>query len=325
MRNITVKQLRLLSAAARGGSFAAAAEACNVTPPAVTMQMQQLEADVGLPLFERDGRGMRLTAAGREVLAAAERIDAVIADCVAGLAGLKSLANGRVIVGVVSTAKYFAPQMLAAFARSHPGIDIELVVGNREDTIAAFRDGRFDVAVMGRPPEGIEVESTLIGDHPQVVIAPPDHPLARRRAIAPQKIVGETLLMREVGSGTRLLAERFLARHDIKPRIGMEIGSNETIKQAVIAGLGIAFISGHTIASEINDGRLVVLDVVGLPEIRHWFVVRPAAKRLMPAAGALRDFLVTEGRQFLPKVRLHGRGRKAKRGNGLAESASDPC
>jgi DNA-binding transcriptional LysR family regulator len=192
--------------------------------------------------------------------------------------------------------------MLAVFARSHPGIDIELVIGNREDTIAAFRDGRFDVAVMGRPPEGVEVESTLIGDHPQVIIAPPDHRLARRRAIGPREIAGETLLMREVGSGTRLLAEQFLAQHSIKPRIGMEIGSNETIKQAVMAGLGIAFISGHTIASEVEDGRLAVLDVVGLPEIRHWFVVRPAAKRLMPAAGALRDFLVADGHRFLPNV-----------------------
>lgn len=312
MRNITVKQLRLLTAAARGGSFAAAAEACHVTPPAVTMQMRQLEDDVGLPLFERDGRGLRLTAAGKEVLAAAERIDAVLADCTAGLAGLKSLGSGRVAVGVVSTAKYFAPQMLAAFARTHPGIDIELVIGNREDTIAAFREGRLDVAVMGRPPEGVEVESTLIGDHPQVIIAPPDHPLAAKRAIAPRAIAGETLLMREPGSGTRSLAEQFLAQHGIKPRIGMEIGSNETIKQAVIAGLGIAFISGHTIASEINDGRLVMLDVAGLPEIRHWFVVRPAAKRLMPAAGALRDFLVAEGRRFLPEVGLRGRGHKAK-------------
>ena len=113
MRNITVKQLRLLTAAARGGSFAAAAEACNVTPPAVTMQMRQLEDDVGLPLFERDGRGFKLTTAGKEILAAAEKIDAVLADCAAGLAGLKSLAGGRVAVGVVSTAKYFAPQMLA--------------------------------------------------------------------------------------------------------------------------------------------------------------------------------------------------------------------
>lgn len=150
MRNTTVKQLRLLSAAARGGSFAAAAAACHVTPPAVTMQMHQLEADVGLPLFERNGRGFALTAAGREMLAAAERIEVVLADCAAGLAALKSLASGRVTVGVVSTAKYFAPQMLAAFARSHPGIDIELVVGNRGDTIAALKSGRLDAAIMGR-------------------------------------------------------------------------------------------------------------------------------------------------------------------------------
>jgi DNA-binding transcriptional LysR family regulator len=302
MRNITVKQLRLLAAAARGGSFAAAAEACHVTPPAVTMQMQQLEAEAGLPLFERDGRHFALTAAGRELLTCAGKVEAVLADCAAGIAAFKSLASGRVAVGVVSTAKYFAPQMLAAFARAHPGIDIELIIGNREDTIAAFKSGRLDVAVMGRPPEGIEVESALIGEHPQVLIAPPDHPLAKRRAIPPKDIAGETLLMRETGSGTRLLAERFLHKHHIKPRIGMEIGSNETIKQAVIAGLGIAFISAHTIASEIEDGRLVVLDVVGLPEVRQWFVVRPAAKRLMPAAGALRDFLVAEGRRFLPDL-----------------------
>lgn len=300
MRNVTIKQLRLLAAAARGGSFAAAAEACHVTPPAVTMQMHQLEADAGLPLFERHGRGFALTGAGREVLTAAERIDAVLADCTAGLAALKSLETGRVAVGVVSTAKYFAPQMLAAFARAHPGIDIELVIGNREETIVAFKSGRLDVAVMGRPPEDVEVESVPIGDHPQVIIAPPDHRLARRRSISPQEIADETILMREIGSGTRTVAARFLAKHGVKPRIGMEIGSNETIKQAVIAGLGIAFISAHTIAAEIADGRLVVLDVIGLPEIRQWFVVRPAAKRLMPAAGALRDFLVAEGRKFLP-------------------------
>ncbi len=302
MHNTTLKQLRLLIAAAQGGSFAAAAEACHITPPAVTWQMQQLEAEVGLPLFERNGREFGLTAAGREVLAAAERVEAVLADCTAGIASLKSLATGRVTVGVVSTAKYFAPQMLAAFARAHPSIDIELVVGNREETIEAFKSGRLDVAVMGRPPEEVEVESALIGDHPQVIIAPPDHPLAKRRAIAPQEIAGETMLMREVGSGTRMVAERFLAKHDIRPRIGMEIGSNETIKQAVIAGLGIAFISAHTIAAEIDDGRLIMLNIAGLPEVRRWFVVRPAAKRLMPAARVLRDFLVTDGHRFLPKL-----------------------
>ncbi len=155
--------------------------------------------------------------------------------------------------------------MLAAFARAHPDVDMELIIGNREDTIAAFQNGRFDVAIMGRPPEGVRVESALIGDHPQVIIAPPDHPLAKRRSIPPREIAKQTILMREVGSGTRLLAEKFLAEQGIEPRIGMEIGSNETIKQAVMAGLGIAFISAHTIAAEIGDGRLAILDVVGLP------------------------------------------------------------
>lgn len=310
MKNTTIKQLRLLCAAVRGGSFAAAAEACNVTPPAVTMQMRQLETDVGLPLFERKGRALTLTAAGREVVAAAERVEAVLGDCAAGLAALKSLTGGRVTVGVVSTAKYFAPQMLAAFAHIHPGVDLELVVGNREETIAAFKSGRLDVAIMGRPPEAVDVESTPIGEHPQVVIAPPHHPLAKRRSISPQQIADETILVREVGSGTRLLAEQFMARHGIKPRIGMEIGSNETIKQAVIAGLGIAFISAHTIAAEIDDGRLVMLDVVGFPETRNWYVVRLASKRLMPAARALRDFLVADGRSFLPRVEDRRRGRE---------------
>ena len=124
--------------------------------------------------------------------------------------------------------------------------------------------------------------------------------LSKRRAIPPTELAGETMLMRESGSGTRMLSERFFTAVGMSPRIGMEIGSNETIKQAVMAGLGIAFISAHTIAAEINDRRLIILDVVGLPKIRHWYVVRPAAKRLMPAARALRDFLITEGRQFLP-------------------------
>lgn len=302
MRHVTLKQLRLVAAAARGGSFAAAAEACNVTAPAVTMQMQLLEAEIGLPLFERHGRTLALTDAGREILASAQVIESAIEDCAAGLAKLKAVKSGRVTVGVVSTAKYFAPQMLAAFGRQHPGIELELVVGNREETMADFVAGRFDVAVTGRPPEGIEVESALIGDHPHVLIAAVDHPLARRRAIDPARIADEIVLVREAGSGTRQLTERFLARSGIKPKIGMEIGSNETIKQAVMAGLGIAFISAHTIAAEIEDGRLVVLDVVGLPEMRQWFVVRPAARRLMPAAASLRDFLVSEGQTFLPRM-----------------------
>ncbi len=303
MLNITLKQFRLLTAAARGGSFVSAAEACHLTPPAVTMQMRQLEDEAGIALFERQGRSFALTQAGREVLAAAEKVEAVLADLGAGLAAMKSLKSGRVTVGAVSTAKYFVPRMLAAFEKQQPDIDIELVIGNRAETIAAFKDGRFDVAVMGRPPEGVEVESALIGDNPHVMIAPPDHPLARQRRIPASALDGETVLTRETGSGTRMLAEQFFDKAGVAPRIGMEIGSNETIKQAVMAGLGIAFISADTIEAEIDDGRLAVLDVIGLPIVRQWYVVRPAAKRLMPAARALRDFLTREGRGLLPALK----------------------
>lgn len=302
LRDITFKQFRLLDAAARGGSFAAAAQARHLTPSAVTMQMQQLENAAGIALFERHGRHIALTEAGREVLAAARRAEAVLADLDAGLAALKALKSGHVVVGAVSTAKYFIPRMLAAFARIHPEIEIKLIIGNRAETLAAFADGRFDIAVMGRPPEGVPVESMPIGPNPHVLIAPPSHRLAGRKQIAPSELADETLLMRETGSGTRMLAERFFAAAGVTPRIGMEISSNETIKQAVIAGLGIAFLSAHTIEAEIADGRLAVLRVQGLPETRQWFVVRPAAKRLMPAARALRDFLTTEGRNLLPHV-----------------------
>jgi LysR family transcriptional regulator, low CO2-responsive transcriptional regulator len=170
----------------------------------------------------------------------------------------------------------------------------------------------------GPSSRSVRVESALIGDHPQVIIAPPDHILANKRSISPREIAKQTILMREVGSGTRLLAEKFLAQHGIEPRIGMEIGSNETIKQAVMAGLGIAFISAHTIAAEICDGRLAILDVVGLPDVRQWFVVRPAAKRMMPAARSLRDFLVAEGRRFLPSVN-QPRGKRPGRSGGRSD------
>jgi DNA-binding transcriptional LysR family regulator len=302
MRNITLKHLRLVESAARLGSFTAAAEANHVTPPAVTMQMRQLEDEVGLPLFDRDGRGLTPTAAGQEVLLAARKVEAVLTECLEALVALKSLDGGRVTVGVVSTAKYFAPRMLAAFAKKHPKIELQLVVGNRREVVAQFEAGLFDVCVMGRPPETCEIESDRIGPHPHVIVAPPDHPLAKKRHLGPAVLAGETFLVREIGSGTRTLMEGFFAHAGVQPVIGMEIGSNETIKQAVMAGLGLAFISGHTIAAELADGRLVVLDVSGLPLERTWYVVRLAARRLMPAARALRDFLVADGGTFLPKM-----------------------
>ncbi|QJP13921.1 LysR family transcriptional regulator [Starkeya sp. ORNL1] len=300
MRNVTLKQLRAFAAVIHAGTVTGAAKILNVTAPAVTMQVQLLEDQMELPLLDRAGDRFQPSDAGREVLAAVARIERALADCGAALDAMKGLNAGRVSVGIVSTAKYFAPGALGAFARSHPGIEVALVVGNREDIIAALRGDAIDVAIMGRPPLDIEVEQSPIGDHPHIIVAPAGHPLAGRR-VSPADLAGYTFLVREPGSGTRTLMERFFQEAGVAARIGMEIGSNETIKQAVMAGLGLSFISAHTVAAEIGDGRLVALDVEGLPVVRQWFVVKRSAKRLTPPAAALSDFLAQRGAEFLPR------------------------
>jgi LysR family transcriptional regulator for metE and metH len=284
------------------GSYAAAAEATHVTPPAVTMQIKGLEEEIGLPIFERDGTRLVPTAAGQKLIDAARRIDAVLSDARESLEAMRRTDGGRVTIGVVSTAKYFAPRMLAAFSRLHPKVELNLVVGNRSDVLGRFLAGEFDLSIMGRPPEDVPVESDLLGPHPHVVVAAIDDPLAAEQAIAPERLADRVFLVREPGSGTRTLMEGFLERTGIHPKIGMEIGSNETIKQAVIAGLGLTFISAHTVAAEMEDRRLALLDVVGLPLWRRWYVCRLGRKRPMPAARRLMDFLVQEGETFLPKA-----------------------
>ena len=300
MRNVTLKQLRVFAAVVRCGSSAAAANRLNVTPSAVTLQMQALQQQVAVPLVERSATWTSPTEAGRQLLDTVERIEALLSDCDASLAALTGVRRGTVRVGVVSTAKYFAPQALAAMLRVHPGLDIQLVVGNRADVVAGLRLYEIEVAIMGRPPDELDVVAAVIGEHPHMIVAPVGHPMAGRAGIAPGELAGETFLVREPESGTRTLMERFFAGAGIAPRIGMQIGSNETIKQAVVAGLGIAFLSGHTIGAELVAQRLVVLDVRGLPVVRHWHVVHMRQRRMMPAAEAVRAFLTERGRLYLP-------------------------
>lgn len=300
VRRLTLRQLRAFDALVRAGTITGAAQILLVTPPAVLLQLRQLEETIGMPLFERTSDGAQPTEAGREILNAVARIDAALNDCVAATEAMRNMDGGMVSIGVVSTAKYFAPRALADFKRRHPAAELRLLVGNREETIAALEGFAFDLAVMGRPPEHFPVEQAVIGDHPHVIVASPDHKLAGRRRIALNDLRDETFLIREHGSGTRMLAERLFASAGMSIPAGMEMGSNETIKQAVIAGMGIAFISAHTTAAEVEDGRLVLLDVAGLPVVRQWFVVRRQEKRLLPMGLALWDFLAEVGATFLP-------------------------
>jgi LysR family transcriptional regulator for metE and metH len=301
LRDITLKQLRVLAAVAKSGKITGAASALGVTPPAVTLQLQQLERSVNLPLFDRSHVGLRPTDAGVYMLDVAARITSTLEECSEGLRELQGLGRGRVSIGVVSTTKYFAPLALAEFARSHPGVELELLVANRDETIATLTSFRLDMAIMGRPPQtAIELEQQVMGDHPHVIIAAPSHRLASKRQVTLSALIHDKFLLREPGSGTRILTDQLFAKAGLAPSFGMEFGSNETIKQAVMAGLGIAFISGHTVAAEVEQERLVVLPVKGLPLVRKWYVIRAKAKHLLPAGVALWDFLVKEGASFLP-------------------------
>jgi LysR family transcriptional regulator, low CO2-responsive transcriptional regulator len=309
LRDITLRQLRALAALADSGSVTTAAKTLHLTQPAVTLQLRNLQDLAELPLLQRTSDGMLLTDAGREMLHLSERIETAIAHCQASLEMISGRTAGRVSVGAVSTAKYFVPFVIAAFSRLNPKIEVVLSIGNREEIMQALRNYRLDVAIMGRPPPDIEVEKTLLGDHPHVIVAPHGHWLAREEGLAVVDLTHETFLTREVGSGTRMLMERLFEATELTPTIGMEFDSNETIKQGVIAGLGIAFISAHTVANELEDGRLVVLDVAGLPVTRQWFVIRRTDKVLLPPAQEAFDFMSSEAARFLPRPPMKGRFR----------------
>jgi DNA-binding transcriptional LysR family regulator len=300
-RDLTIRQLRALAVLQSAGSVTAAANRLNLTQPAVTLQLRNLQTLAGLPLIQRTGDGMVLTDAGLNVLALAERVEAALLDCERSLDMIAGRSGGRVSIAAVSTAKYFVPFAIAAFSRRFPQVDVTLRIGNREDIREALRGYDLDIAIMGRPPVDVQVEIRPLGKHPHVIIAAADHMLSNKKRIAVADLASESFITREIGSGTRMLMEQFFQKSGLKPKIGMEMDSNETIKQAVIAGLGIAFISQHTVSHELDEGRLVALKVAGLPVMRQWHAIRRADKILLPPAQAMLDFLGKEGSRYLPK------------------------
>ncbi len=301
-REVTLRQLRALALLQKHRSVTAAAKQLHLTQPAVTLQLRNLQALAGLPLIQRTADGMLLTDAGRHVLALSERIEAAIGLCETSLDMIAGRTAGRIAIGAVSTAKYFVPFAIAGFSRLHPNVDVSLSIGNRQEIGTALRGYELDIAIMGRPPADVPMNVHLIGDHPHVIIAPTGHRLARKPRLAPGALAGETFLTREPGSGTRGLMEQMFESAGVRPTLGMTMSSNETLKQAVIAGLGIAFISAHTVATELDERRLVTLDVEGMPVVRQWFVLSRKDKVLLPPAQAMLDFLSAKGAQFLPRT-----------------------
>src|SRR5512134_3518166 len=302
MRGVTIRQLQIFVTAADHLSFARTSEQLHLTQAAVSLQIKQLETMVGLALFERRGKKLALTEAGEHLLRYARQILDALKDADAAISALKGLRGGHVRMGVVSTAKYFAPALLAQFHRRHPGVRVSLSVNNREVIVRDLERGEIDVAVMGTPPQRFETTAVAFADNPLVVIAPATHPLAHRRRIPLSALSGETFMVREQGSGTRSSMERFFAERGFAPKIGSVMSSNETIKQAVMAGMGLALISRHTIGLELAAGRLAELDVSGLPLMRRWYVVRRAGRFESPASTAFVDFVVDSAPDVLGRM-----------------------
>lgn len=277
----------------------------GLTAPAVHSQLKTLENAINAPLLDRTARGqIQLTPQGEYLVQAEGQIRATLDRALRGIAALSDGKEGVVVLGAVSTAKYFAPRIVALLDQEFPGIEVMLRISNRTETIAALSQGEFDLCIMGRPPRQPELDAVPLADHPHVVIAAPHHRLAGRSAIPLAELGRERFIMRETGSGTRLLGERYLERFtgpEAPRRVIMD--SNETIKQAVMSGLGIALISAHTVAQEIVEHRLTVLDVPGLPILRKWFLLTPRMAPQSAAAAKVTDWITTHAADCIPDVR----------------------
>ena len=301
LRQITLKQIRGFEAVVNAGSVSSAARELHLTPPAVSLQLRDLENAIGIPLLERSESGLVPTLAGRALFDLSQEIQETLSRFGESITELKGIDHGVVSVGVVSTARYFAPMVLAEFMRIYQDIKIQLQVGNRATIMEKLEALELDFAITGLPPDHFEVKKEFISNHPQIIIAAPDHPLAGKPRIPLGELKHETFLLREPGSGTRSVTDRLFARRKDLPKSGLEFGSNETIKQAVMAGMGIALLSAHTVAAELKEKRLVALDVKGTPINRKWVVVKHANKRFLPSAQALWNFVARNGKHYLPK------------------------
>lgn len=305
MKNATFRQLRVFSEVARHLSMARAAEALHLTPPAISMQIRELEQHVGLPLFERNGRRLSLTTGGEYMLVYARRILATVKDAQDAAARLARQESGLLTLGMVSTATWFVPRLVVDFKREHEGVDVRIVLGNREQLLTALAQNEVDIAIMGRPPRDMATRAEPFAAHPHVFIAPRGHALERVGHPTPSALAPYEFIIRERGSGTRALFEDFMSRQAIEPRLAMELPSNELIKQCVVNGLGLGFVSLHTIENELDRGELTLLSVEGTPVIRAWNCVHMLSKLLSPPAEAFRYFVLEHGERLLAQRFAH--------------------
>ncbi len=295
MRPYTFKQIQTFMEVARQGSVSKAAERLFVTQPAVSMQLRQLEEAFGLALVEPMGRNIQLTAAGQVFLTHATTAMGQFKDLEALMEDFIGLKKGRIDLAVVSTAKYFVPMLLVRFKRQLAGIEVHLQIENRDSVLGMLARFEVDLVVMGRAPSHLDCVAEAFATNPLGIVAAPDHPLARRKNLNFSALGAHQFVVREVGSGTRAAMQRLFEENATPLNVVMEMPSNETIKQAVMAGMGLSFLSLRTVRHELASGHLALLDVQGLPQMNQWYVTHLRSKTLSPAAKAFKSFLLEQG------------------------------
>jgi DNA-binding transcriptional LysR family regulator len=299
---ITFRQLRLFAEVARQGSVVGAAQTLHLTPPAVSLQIKELESQVGQSLFDRGGRALSLSTAGEYFVVYARRLLATLKEAEDAMARFKRLESGRLTIGMVSSANYFLPQLLAHFHGEHPQVEVRLKLGGREQLAAMMAASEVDLCVMGRPPVDFPNRAEPFAMHPHVLVTAPTHRFAQAESVPATALASEPFIVREPTSGTRSALQEYLDEYRLKPTFVMEMASNEAIKQAVMAGMGISLLSLHTIGLEWKSGLIATPTVEGLPLVRRWNVVHQAGRQLSPAAEAFRYFVLERGEAHLAEV-----------------------
>jgi len=299
VKHATLRQLKVFASVARHLSFARAAEELHLTQPAVSGQIKKLEEHAGVALFEQFGKKTHLTAAGADLLGIVRSIIEQFEVAEHAMTQHKGVSGGRLNVAAISAGDYFLPRLLVEFIGRHHGVTLNFTVHNRAGLLAHLAANLTDLAIMARPPDDADVVSEPFAPHPYVVVAAPSHPLAGKARIEMKRLVREPFVVREKGSDTWQSMREAFGPHLDQVCVSLETASTETLKQAVIAGLGIGFLSAHTIAQELRTRSLVVLDVRGFPCVMSWYVVHRRHKRLPPVAQAFKEFLRDEGAGLL--------------------------
>ncbi len=294
MLHLTLRQLQVFESVARHLSLSRAAEELHLSQPGVSMQLKKLSEAVSHPLLEQSGKRVRLTDQGQELVTMAREILGSMKRYELSLVARRGLTGGSLRIVAITTASYFMPRLLGDFSRRHPGVKSSLRVTNREQVLTSLVTGLEDLYILGQPPEGLAVTAIPFLDNPLVVLAAPDHPLAHKKNIPLAQLAEEHWLMREPGSGTRKAVERLFADHGLQLTPRMELGSNEAIKQAVLAGLGISVVSRHALALHA-PGQFAVLSAEGFPIRRQWYAVYPAGRQRTVVARTFLDFLLSDG------------------------------